>query len=244
MDDPGVDCHPLDLAARGDADLALLDDVERARATRFRFDIHRDRYIAAHAGLRRVLGERLGLAPAAVRLTTTRFGKPLLDARVHPDRSPAARPDWGGAGPGLHGSPLHFNLTHSDDAGWVAVAPFPVGVDVECPRPFDELEPLIRSHCTTAEIAALAAQPAAARALGFLTIWTRKEAVLKAWGTGIGAVPLDALDVGLDAGRIEPLAGSAVHPPLYLSTCRVGLQVLTVAAASAGPPRIRLRGPG
>ena len=86
-----------------------LDDEEHARAQRFTNGTLRDRFTAAHCGLRRVLGSATGLAPHAVVLSRDAFGKPRL----------AESPD------------LHFNLSHSDFHALVAVATQPVGVDIE-----------------------------------------------------------------------------------------------------------------
>lgn len=227
---PTIDCYRLDLSACDDEDLALLDPGERGRAARFRFDRDRTRYIAAHAGLRRHLGARLGLAPEEVPLTTTENGKPVVDVAA------ASR---AGADPAARG--LCFNLTHSGGVGYVAIAPFSVGIDVELYRSLEDLQPLIDSYCTPPEIDALAALPAARRSLGFLGVWTRKEAALKAWGTGIGAIPLDHLHVGTAAETVAPLEmPPASYPALQLKTIGGEAQVLSIAAATAHPFAIRM----
>ena len=244
-----IDCHRLDLAACDANDLALLDPAERARAARFVFERDRTRYIAAHAQARRHLGARLAVAPGAVPLTTTGNGKPVVDV----DAALLAGADPGSAN-------LCFNLTHSGAVGYLAIAPFSVGIDVELHRSIEDLQPLINSCCSPAEIAALAALPARVRYLGFLGVWTRKEAALKAWGTGIGAIPLDELHVGIAAESIAPLempmaAAAAGHPTigqspvghsqthypgLQLRTIVGAGQVLSVAAAIDRPPVIRM----
>src|SRR5690606_35615845 len=117
-----------------------------------------------------------------------------------------------------------------------------VGIDIELHRAIDDLQPLIDGYCSPAEIAALAALPPASRCIAFLGAWTRKEAALKAWGTGIGAVPLDQFHVGLVPadrfGADRPLPGlhhdGIRYPDLRLASMASGDEVLSVAAACAG----------
>jgi phosphopantetheinyl transferase len=232
-----VDCHRLDLSTCDAADLALLDDGERARAGRFRFARDRIRFIAAHAQARRLLGARLGIAPADVRFATTRHGKPVLAPA--PADVPGAPPAEG---------TLAFNLTHSGAVGYLAIASCSVGIDVELYRDIADLQPLIDSYCSKAEIAALAALAPGMRCAAFLGIWTRKEAALKAWGTGIGAVPLEQVDVGrgCDEGSDSQamLAGlqyeGVAYPCLRLATIAAGDEVLSIAAACEAPVTFRM----
>ncbi len=232
-----VDCYRLDLCTSHAEDLALLDQRERVRAARFRFARDRTRYIAAHAQMRRLLGLRLGVAPAAVPLTLTRHGKPVIlrDARANADTA-------GDDGP------CRFNLTHSGAVGYLAVACCSVGIDVELHRPIEDLQPLIDTYCSPLEIASLAAMRPEERCAGFLGIWTRKEAALKAWGTGIGAIALDRLHVGVDSQALpsrlaEPLAGEPpLYPDLRLKSLPGADQVLSVAAATRQPMTVRMIG--
>jgi 4'-phosphopantetheinyl transferase len=102
--------------------------------------------------------------------------------------------------PGLAGSELAVSLTHSGDVVLVAVAAArEVGVDAELLRP-DALGWTLLDHALTpSERARLDAVPVPERAESFLRTWTRKEAILKAAGTGLGIDPrridLDGLDV-------------------------------------------------
>jgi 4'-phosphopantetheinyl transferase len=242
-----VDCYRLDLSRSDPRDLALLDENESRRAARFHFERDRSRFVAAHAQVRRLIGRHLGVDPAALRFTTTRHGKPILEG---------------------DGQALAFNLTHSGTVGYLAIASFNVGIDVEQHRPFHDLQPLIDDYCSAAEITSLAALPASERVAAFLGVWTRKEAALKAWGTGIGAVPLDSLHVGLAVGLAAGLAtstaaclvnppaspGSApdalpgiihdgiAYPELRLLTLPGQQEVLSIAVACTAPLAVRLDG--
>ncbi|MFF9343666.1 4'-phosphopantetheinyl transferase family protein [Streptomyces sp. NPDC014773] len=146
----------------------LLDAAERTRAGRFVRADDRDRYVTAHVALRLVLGAVTGTPPA----------------RVAVDRAPCA-----GCG-GPHGRPVlrdgrrHFSLSHGGSRAVIVCAPVPVGVDVErIPR--GEVVGHVAPKLHPAERAELAALAPAERPVAFARAWTRKEALLKALGTGL-----------------------------------------------------------
>src|SRR5438874_12166631 len=83
----GTSYAPLDLwyvdldvraGARGSFRHWLSDD-ELGRAERFHSDLDRSRYVVGRIALRRVLADRLGCSPAAVRFSYGRNGKPMLE---------------------------------------------------------------------------------------------------------------------------------------------------------------------
>jgi 4'-phosphopantetheinyl transferase len=98
---------------------------------------------------------------------------------------------------GEHGKPyfpppfdaLGFNWSHSGDVALLAVgrgaAGFEVGVDVETVRPRARALELSRRFFDPSETAVLEALPDSGLLAGFLTLWTAKEAVLKAQGGGL-----------------------------------------------------------
>lgn len=98
---------------------------------------------------------------------------------------------------GEHGKPhfapphdtLGFNWSHSGDVALLALgrggAGFEVGVDVETVRPRARALELSQRFFAPDETACLRALPESARLEGFLTLWTAKEAVLKAHGGGL-----------------------------------------------------------
>ena len=71
-----------------------------------------------------------------------------------------------------------------------------IGVDVEALRVVDDALALAERNFSAAECAALASAPPVHRDLAFLQIWTRKEACLKAIGSGLSIAP-ETFDVGL-----------------------------------------------
>jgi 4'-phosphopantetheinyl transferase len=104
---------------------------------------------------------------------------------------------------GVHGKPylpessspgLEFNLSHSDDVVVVAVSrDRHVGVDVERLHSDLDIDGLARRLFTPAERALLARTPTPQRPDIFITLWTRKEAILKAAGTGF-TVPAEQVE--------------------------------------------------
>ena len=127
----------------------------------------------AHGLLRALLAERIGVPPDELR-----FGRepcPLCGGEDH------GRPVLADPGPGLE-----FSLSRAAGLALVALAPTPVGVDVEAlpdPGTVDDVAPLLHP----AEQARIADARLAARPAAFARAWTRKEAYLKALGSGIAA---------------------------------------------------------
>ncbi|MBV9024315.1 MAG: 4'-phosphopantetheinyl transferase superfamily protein [Streptomycetaceae bacterium] len=185
--------------------LALFDEEEQARYAAFLRAADRDRYAAAHAALRRLLGAYLGTGPGEVAVGCEPC--PLCEG-------PHGRPAVPGAG-------LHFSLSHSGELVLLAFAATPVGIDVEESR-----DPAVVAEVSTClhqrEQAELTALALADRASAFLRCWTRKEAYLKGTGEGLSgglsrtyvgtgespaAVPGWTLwDIPVDAGHAAAVA--------------------------------------
>ena len=161
-----------------DALYATLSREEHERASRLRRG--RERWIVARSLLRRVLGGCLGCQPREIELRLGPNGKPELAGF---DREPTP----------------HFNLSHSGEMVTIAVAPTPVGVDVEQLRDLADLPGLARHSLGADERSALDALPVARRAEGFIAAWTRKEAYLKARGLGLAQLKSVSVNVDPDA---------------------------------------------
>lgn len=193
--DDGLSVWLLDLgdATEEDLDLALLSADELARAQRFRQVRDRIRYAVAHAALRLLLGARLSVESS--RLVFRREPCPLCG-------DPHGRPALAG-----HARAPHFSLSHGGDLAAIAVAPVPVGIDVEA-HPTAEGMAETSALLHPAEQAELAAAAPEYRRAAFARLWVRKEAYLKALGTGLGRA-LTADYLGED-GRAPAPAGWTV----------------------------------
>ena len=158
--------------------VALLDSEERERAARFRFDVHRRRFVRAHGLLRQLLGAYVGAAPESLQFAAEKLGKPRLTG--------AARD-----------LALSFNFSHAEDVALLGVGGgAALGVDIEVERDVPELDAISRSHFTRSEVCALQELRPERRHEGFFAAWTRKEAYVKALGGGL-SVPLDSFEVSL-----------------------------------------------
>lgn len=172
----------LPLAQSLPAPLTLTPD-EQVRASRFRFDHDRHRWIAARIMLRSLLGWYTVQEPLAVRLDYTDYDKPFLPDFPH----------------------IGFNLSHAGDYGVLAVAhERTIGVDIEYIRPHFA-DPAIAKHFfSAAEQAALASVSAGEYATAFFTCWVRKESYIKARGEGLSR-PLQSFDVAIQPNAPELL---------------------------------------
>lgn len=151
-----------DLSAWQDPDISCLDEEERSRSARFRFDADRGRYERSHAFLRHVLAQYTGTDPGVLVFKSAEHGKPFL----------------------LRGP--RFNLSHAGERAAVAVAAREeVGVDIESTVRRVDPEEILTRFFHPADLAAWRATPRAERVDRFFEAWTRQEAVLKALGTGI-----------------------------------------------------------
>jgi 4'-phosphopantetheinyl transferase len=153
-----------------------LADDERERAERFRFDQPRDRYVACRTSLRHLLAGYLDLRPAEIEFCYDAYGKPSLD-------------------PARHDTDLVFNVAHSGSLAVVAVATgCEVGADVECLRPVRQAEGISGRYFHPAEAADVLSGVEDQLVERFFRCWTRKEAVIKAIGTGL-QFPLETFRV-------------------------------------------------
>ncbi len=155
---------PLDTPA-----FDVLSDDERARARRFLRAEDGVRSATTRTALRGLLGARLGIAPAEVRLVTDAAGRPGL------------APDLAARVPGFD-----FNVSHSGRHALVAWSDTArVGVDIEGHRPGIGWASLGPAVFAADDGAWVEAHPEGAREAAFYRVWSAKEALLKALGTGI-----------------------------------------------------------
>ncbi len=160
---------------------SLLSADEIERADRFRFDKHRNRYTVGRAILRQLVGEYLERHPKEIQFTYNEQGKPFLKEETS----------------------LAFNLSNTQDLAVVAfTSEGRVGIDVEYRRKeVEELE-LVERFFSKAEVERFLKIPSEQQREIFFTIWTRKEAYLKALGGGL-SIPLGSFDVEFDPAE-EP----------------------------------------
>lgn len=168
---------------------ACLDASERARAQRLPEGPARRDFIAAHGLARFALSRRHpARPPAAWQFVTGAQGKPEVVAPPH----------------------LAISLTHTRDLVAVAVAEAPgcdLGLDAERIVPARATAETAAVFCTPREAAALAAiADRQEKHRRFFALWTLKESLLKAGGTGFATAPQTL------ACTLEPLAVVTAPP--------------------------------
>jgi 4'-phosphopantetheinyl transferase len=150
-------------AARLAALRATFSPREQVRFDSFAHEEHRHRWGASRGFLREALGAALGIPPADVAFGYAAHGKPELQRAQQP-----------------RGAPLRFNLSHSGGLALLVLARgAEVGADIELPRP-RRTDDLARRWFTPGEQPRVLANPD-----GFFSLWTCKEAFLKATGEGL-----------------------------------------------------------
>lgn len=163
----------------------LLDEDERRRAERYRFERDRNRFVAARGAVRRVLAGYLRCAPRDLEFDLGDHGKPRLAKG--------------------HATSLRFNVSTSQEWAMLAVTlGREVGVDVEYIDSRRADRAIARRYFAPREVRALEALQNGEWLRGFFTCWTRKEAFVKATGEGLSR-PLDTFEVSVEVRRPEPL---------------------------------------
>ena len=154
----------------------ILSTDEKKRANRFKFESDRIVYETARVVLRLLSSKYLKTNPEEIQFNYNEFGKPFFKD----DTS------------------LRFNVSHSGERIALAFCHnHEIGVDIEkIKNDFDVME-LAQNFFSKTEIASLQKQPREELSRAFFRCWTRKEAFIKAEGSGL-SFPLNKFAVSLD----------------------------------------------
>lgn len=199
-----------------DADWEALSEEERERAGRLLSPEDRRRFVVSHASLRRILGAALGRAPGALSLRRGEGGKPRLAE-----------------------GELAFSLARAYDQALIALASQePVGVDIALAAAVSSGARRTERIFSDRELRFLAAQGEAASWIP--TLWTAKEAVVKALGRRL-AVPPSQIEVapapeGWTIVPLRPTDG-------YVGAVAVGTAGAQVLCSTWASPLVRVAEP-
>ncbi|WP_405775379.1 4'-phosphopantetheinyl transferase family protein [Streptomyces sp. NBC_00859] len=190
---------------------------ESRRAARFTHASAARRFLRARLAVRDLLGERLAVPPAELRVAYTTGGKPYLPDQPH----------------------LHISWSRSERLLLLAVSEAgPVGVDIEWLRPVPTALDVLATLYP--------ALPATAGPEVFLPAWTLLEAAVKATGRGLARGAKD-VDLRLGPGGTVSLRGISGQGPSgawYGSTetlaARGGLPAAVAAVVVRGRPAVCL----
>lgn len=171
-----------------------LSQDEWRRVRRYSSSRNAHRFIVRRGMLRRILGLYLKLPPRQVELLYNDHGKPLLASYCSP--------------------PLQFNLSDSGELVALAVGSgHPLGIDIEQLRPLPDRVALAETHLTVPELEQFLESGISTLNNVCFRSWTRREAISKAEGGGLG--PITAPFLLRDSnGHSPPATGSASFPRL------------------------------
>jgi 4'-phosphopantetheinyl transferase len=162
----------------------LLSDEERAHWRALRFDRHRREYLTTRALVRTALSHYHPLALEAWRFRTNTYGKPAVD------------PDCG----------LRFNLSNSAGLVVCLIAQgVAVGVDAEPIERAEGIAELAPEVLSSLELGQLEVLRGPEKSNRVLSLWTLKEAYIKARGVGM-SLPLNKVSFlfgGVEGIRLE-----------------------------------------
>ena len=155
----------LDAALHPQAAWSVLSERERARALRFLSPSHRDAFVIGRGWVKGVLAGYLRCGAAEVQFAIARHGKPFL-------RDAAG---------------LHFSWSHARSIWTLAVtAGGPIGVDIEgIDDDLDWRQPASVAFHENELAFVEAAESGSLQLERFYAVWTRKEALFKALGSGL-----------------------------------------------------------
>lgn len=135
---------------------------DKLKADRLYFEEDRNTSLICHTLLRLILSKKLNADPSEIRILNERNNKPRLA-----------------------GDFLFFNISHTRDAFAFAISErSEIGIDLEKMDRSIDFKSITRKFFSIAERAFILDSPDDSRNRFFL-LWTRKEALLKALGTGI-----------------------------------------------------------
>jgi 4'-phosphopantetheinyl transferase len=144
---------------------AYLSEKEKKKGESFEYDIDAYLYLVKHNLLRIILGRYLKCDPTDICFKNNTYGKPSI---AYPHTS------------------IQFNISTSSNR---FVAAFclhhKIGVDIELIRHIENINQLTTNYYTINEAAWIYSHPESMLEKLFFSIWTQKEAIVKAIGKGL-----------------------------------------------------------
>lgn len=139
----------------------VLSASEFQRANRYHFIKDKNRFIICRALLKILLSEYIGLDISQIIIAVNANKKPYLPTHPH----------------------TYFNISHSVDYALIAIAKYPVGIDIEYINKEFNYKDILPTVFQQQEIDDIERSSNVFN--NFYKLWTRKEAILKAIGKGI-----------------------------------------------------------
>jgi len=194
---------------------SLLDTQELERHDKLHPN-HQYRYLVSHAACRDILGRYTNTPTKQIIYSKNNHGKPAL----------------------IHDHPVYFNLSHSHDLAVLAISNHAeIGVDVEHLKSKPQWKKIAKRFFTKTEVSFLLDKPKEEQERFFFQVWTRKEAYIKAIGTGL-STSLSSFDVTASK-TIKPLNSTKSDDNWYLEDLNLSPQYKGTVAQSTTIKKIR-----
>lgn len=178
----------------------LLDESEKERYRRFRFDADRLRFLHGRSILKKHASRLLEADPNEMMISFNPHGKPLFSNQ-----------------------PLKFSITHSGNVTAVAFShTTEIGLDSECIREIDDISGLSLRFFSDAEnqyLSGLSDKEVLKE--NFFRVWSAKEAYVKAAGTGLSTV-LSDFSVVDSNGHFRLMMNNNIQPSAVLHELSLG----------------------
>ena len=163
---------------KGQGLVSLLSSEEQGRYQKIGHERRRIEYLLSHALLRLQGAEALGLEPKQLPLRWVEGKKPVLEGLNH-----------------------YVSLSHKKDLVAAALAPVPVGIDLEVVEESRFAAEIVRRFFSEREQEAVLNLEGAGRSLRFPQLWSLKEALFKATDHPIETIFREtSFAIGKDAG--------------------------------------------
>ncbi len=187
-----------------------LTSDEKSRAEKFLFTEDRNTYICCHGLLRLILSREMKIDPLDIFIINDDNNKP-----------------------GISGDPLYFNITHVRDAFAIVLSEYYyVGIDIENSDQNIDFSTLINSYFGKMERKFILDSETDSKNRFFL-LWTRKEAFLKAIGTGIvenlNQIELSGSYNKIDIKPYENLVRHSIYDEHFIYSIKVNNFILSIA---------------
>lgn len=160
----------------------VLSKDEKQNTNSFKMDYHRKHYMLSHVILRLLLSQYTGINPELIRILKNKHGKPYIKFYK-----------------------LKFNISHSKNKLAIAISSSEVGIDIEYVNPNFDIYEIIDITLSEAEKLNIKNLAFKLQKKQFYKYWTKKEALLKAVGTGVNIdlTQLEMLSDMYDNGIIK-----------------------------------------
>lgn len=181
----------------------FLSTNEKNHSSKIPLEAVRERFIIHRALLRLQLATYLDQSPSKIPLETNEFGKPSIRRRCN-------------------NFDIQFNISHCENYAVFAFNKnYEIGIDIEEDRSFPSLLTMASIVLAPSEIAELKALPTLEQNRKFLNLWTKKEAISKAFGQGLN-MNFKELNLGFQNASQKVFCQThgldlvdISHPPLF-----------------------------